>query len=219
MKVNRFQCSISASIMAMIAVALILGWMSPGFQAYRQSVADKEAAERFRREVSRLGGSVTGTTRFEVDMRGSPATDSELAAISWHRNVVDINLEGTSAARATLAAIVAECSNLRFLEASLTQLSDDDGDLLRGFTRLQSLGLTQTAVGDRVIQSLSEHASLQEILLAGTKVTSDGVAALSKISSLQRVVIPLSDPQVVRELKTQRPELSILMLESSEIEH
>ncbi len=118
---------------------------------------------------------------------GSPPQDDPIAVVSLNddRNSTDSDLEQMSRMQAL--------KNLRQLSLSDTYATDLGIQHLRRFPELRSLDLSRTDLSDEAPEILVELNQLRQLDLSRTRVTDKGVASLSKLTSLEDLDISQTD--------------------------
>lgn len=115
----------------------------------------------------------------------------------------------------SLDEVVENSQTLRFLKVfDLTNkpITDKHASQLAQLSRLTSLHISGTQIGDAGLQKLTRLSKLQTLLVANTKMTDIGIGHLGRISSL--VVLDLSGNQLNGDLAplVQLPKLQWLVI-------
>lgn len=118
-----------------------------------------------------------------LELSNSPITDSGLAHLRPLNRLVALDLSGTRASSVGLQHL-AGTATLKVLSLSNTPLDDSALVHLRGLTNLSTLELCGTAIDGTGFARLN-HLPLTDLDLGGTRVTDDGLAAISRCASLR----------------------------------
>jgi serine/threonine protein kinase/Leucine-rich repeat (LRR) protein len=110
---------------------------------------------------------------------------------------------------------VSACTKVRTLNLAQTAVGNDDLQMLAQLPELTSLSLAETSISDRGLKHLATLAKLQSLDLSRTHVTGTGLADLSDLVELNELLLsyaPLKAEQLIRLSafpKLRRLELSV----------
>ena len=125
-----------------------------------------------------------------LNLTKSQTTDFMLETVfSRYPNLEVLGLGQTHIGDAGLASI-GKCQQIKVLDLSGTEVTDEAARLLMHLKNLRSLVLsTNTRVGDAGVLQLSDSPSLEILNLSATHLTNKGVAPLANMSALKTLNI------------------------------
>ena len=80
---------------------------------------------------------------------------------------------------------ICQCRNLRWLQLSLTLITDEAGEKISELQWLGELFVDETRVGDRFVRSVANLPRLAQLDLAGTRITDQALVELRKTETLE----------------------------------
>ncbi|MCC6230083.1 MAG: hypothetical protein IT432_12775 [Phycisphaerales bacterium] len=133
------------------------------------------------------------------------AADSTLLVVSF--NAIAPTVDDAMAAKLLLPIK----DNLADVSLGRTKVTDKIADLLATMPRLRRLDLRATPITPAAINTLAKSSSLQELILAQTKLCDDIAPALCGMTSLTHVYLWNAgvSAQSIAKLRTDRPDLDV----------
>lgn len=168
--------------------------------------------------IQNLGGSVrpvsrnTRDVRVDFHLRGRKLTDKGLANVARLRDVVALNLRDTRITSKGLKHLE-RLTRLRSLHLERTAVGDAGAASLARLQDLEYLNLYNTKITDKTLEQLSSLKKLRRLYVWQTDVTDAGVKRLEqKLPNLKIVRgVDLSRLPTYAELTTEEPEPKIAL--------
>ncbi len=180
----RFQFSILALLVLMLAVAIPLSWLA----VEREQAREQRAAADW---IGKAGGWVLydyqpfpSSVANRITHAPGPAWLRKLLGEDHFADVTFVNLNDTQVSDAGLEHLEG-LPRLQTLWLDNTKVSDAGLERLKGLTKLQLLSLVNTKVGDAGLQHLKGLTQLQGLSLVNTKVSDAGLEHLRGLIQLQ----------------------------------
>ncbi len=126
-----------------------------------------------------------------IRLGGTNVTDDAVASIAKIETLVNVVLADTDVTDACMANL-AKMPNLRSLDLSDTGITVNALKTLAG-TRIDSLNVGNTGIGDAGVGNLQGMESLVTLNLGGTRVTEAGLAHLATLVNLRILAIVITD--------------------------
>lgn len=128
--------------------------------------------------VNRLVGSEVLNSVFSIDLTGSSATDADVAAIvTAFPELESLSLDFTNVSDRAVDDLV-NLPGLKSLGLSHSEITDDGIQVIKNCTSLQSLSIDATRITDACVSSLSQMTGLKELTIGQTLITRQGFESL-----------------------------------------
>lgn len=170
--------------------------------------ADEAALEKLAATGARVSPLYSGSNLLQVSfaLRGEPATDDDLAALTAIApQVYALNLAKAQISDKGLA-VVSKLSNLAKLHLENSSIMDTGLTHVSGLSNLQYLNLYGTQVTDEGMKSLESLKNLRKLYLWQTKVSYDKAQAMQKAQAGLAVDLGFDHPVVMRKRLTKQIE-------------
>jgi hypothetical protein len=210
----RFQFSIRALLLAMLAVALPLGWLTTEMKQAREQQEVVEEIESAVEHIANSGRPVSYDWQYDADGKALPNAQPPERGWPWNMlggdffdSVRVLSFSGSHATDAALddleslhephnygrgtPNIIARLkrlngvSQLKELWLEDTDITDAGLQQLKGLTQLEKLSLSGTEVTDAGLVNLQGLRKLRELGLGETGVTDSGLDRLLGLSGLR----------------------------------
>ena len=122
-------------------------------------------------------------------LNNADISDKGLATLARHKKLEKLVLAECKGIDGSGFEQLKECKNLNSLSLMNCPLSDENGVHLKGFTKLKTLGLDGTGVGDATVQSLNRMTAMEQLWLNQSKITDKSFVAIGAMRNLKKLVL------------------------------